>query len=106
MLLTQELQKERPTVKLLYITPEQLVASAALASILESLQKRGLLARFVVDEVSYLLESSFLLPVLLKCALSHGLLNLAYDSQYDRLTASPNGAMTSDQTTRRLARSR
>ncbi|KAK9901519.1 hypothetical protein WJX75_000114 [Coccomyxa subellipsoidea] len=45
-----ELQKERPTVKLLYITPEQLVASAALGSILESLQRRGLLARFVVDE--------------------------------------------------------
>ncbi|CAL8468018.1 g7557 [Coccomyxa elongata] len=45
-----ELQKEQPTVKLLYITPEQLVASAALGSILESLQTRGLLARFVVDE--------------------------------------------------------
>lgn len=47
----QELQKERPTIKLLYVTPEQLVASAALSAALESLQRRGLLARIVVDEV-------------------------------------------------------
>lgn len=47
----QELRKERPTIKLLYITPEQLVASAALVSALQALQSRGLLARFVVDEV-------------------------------------------------------
>ena len=52
----QELRKERPTIKLLYITPEQLVASAALVSALQALQSRGLLARFVVDEVGIYLE--------------------------------------------------
>jgi bloom syndrome protein len=48
----QELRKPRPTIKLLYVTPEQLVASAALESALRELQRRNLLARFVVDEVS------------------------------------------------------
>jgi bloom syndrome protein len=56
--LKQELRKQRPTVKLLYVTPEQLIASAALDSVLQDLQKRGLLARFVVDEV---------LPLALTC---------------------------------------
>lgn len=48
----QELRKPRPTIKLLYITPEQLVASTALDTALQDLQRRKLLARFVVDEVS------------------------------------------------------
>ena len=46
----QELGKERPSMKLLYVTPEQLVASAQLEAALRSLQQRRLLARFVVDE--------------------------------------------------------
>ena len=50
----QELRKERPSLKLLYITPEQLVASAALTDALQQLKQRGLLARFVVDEVRLL----------------------------------------------------
>ena len=58
----QELRKERPTIKLLYITPEQLVASASLTSALQALQSRGLLARFVVDEVTYLTRSFSSLP--------------------------------------------
>ena len=46
----QELAKERPSIKLLYVTPEQLVASRALEDALGSLRQRHLLARFVVDE--------------------------------------------------------
>ena len=37
-------------MKLLYVTPEQLVASRALEDALCALQRRGLLARLVVDE--------------------------------------------------------
>jgi superfamily II DNA helicase RecQ len=37
--------------QLLYVTPEQLVQSAALRDILTGLQQRGRLARFVIDEV-------------------------------------------------------
>lgn len=47
----QEMRKEKPSLKLLYITPEQLVASTALIDSLQNLKRRGLLARFVVDEV-------------------------------------------------------
>ena len=50
--LAQELRKQRPSLKLLYITPEQLVASAALVDVLQQLMRRNLLARFVVDEVT------------------------------------------------------
>ena len=50
--LAQELRKQRPSLKLLYITPEQLVASAALMDVLQQLMRRNLLARFVVDEVT------------------------------------------------------
>ncbi len=47
----QELHKERPSLKLLYVTPEQLVASTALLDALQDLRRRDLLPRFVVDEV-------------------------------------------------------
>ena len=50
--LAQELRKQRPSLKLLYITPEQLVASTALVYVLQQLMRRKLLARFVVDEVT------------------------------------------------------
>ena len=50
--LAQELRKQRPSLKLLYITPEQLVASTALVDVLQQLMRRNLLARFVVDEVT------------------------------------------------------
>lgn len=49
--LLQELHKERPSLKLLYVTPEQLVASTALIEALQELRRRELLPRFVVDEV-------------------------------------------------------
>jgi bloom syndrome protein len=48
----QELCKARPSMKMLYVTPEQLVNSSSLISKLQGLCKAGLLARFVVDEVS------------------------------------------------------
>lgn len=45
------LPQGRPTVKLLYVTPEQLVKSDSLRSILQALDRNKLLARFVIDEV-------------------------------------------------------
>ena len=45
-----ELGKDRPSVKLLYVTPEQLVKSAALGDALARLATRGRFARLVVDE--------------------------------------------------------
>lgn len=47
----RELSKDRPTCKLLYITPEQLAKSAALLEKLTRLNRLGLLSLFVVDEV-------------------------------------------------------
>lgn len=47
----RELRKERPTVKLLYVTPEQLVKGTRLQTLLGGLHARGRLARFVIDEV-------------------------------------------------------
>jgi hypothetical protein len=38
-------------VKLLYVTPEQLVKSDSLRGLLQDLRQRQLLARFVIDEV-------------------------------------------------------
>ncbi len=52
MCLAQELRKQRPSLKLLYTTPEQLVGSTALVDVLQQLMRRDLLARFVVDEVT------------------------------------------------------
>ena len=48
-----------PTCKLLYVTPEQLVKSAALREALEGLRVKGLLARVVVDEVRGRVEGRF-----------------------------------------------
>lgn len=45
-----ELAAAAPTCKLLYVTPEQLVKSAQLVSVLQGLSRRGLLARLVIDE--------------------------------------------------------
>lgn len=45
-----ELRCASPTVKLLYVTPEQLARSGALRSALSALHGRGMLARLVVDE--------------------------------------------------------
>ncbi len=47
----RELRKERPTIKLLYVTPEQLVKGTRLQALLAGLHARGRLARFVIDEV-------------------------------------------------------
>jgi len=46
----RELRKRKPTIRLLYVTPEKLASSAALADIMNQLDDRGLLTRFVVDE--------------------------------------------------------
>ena len=45
-----ELAKPAPTIKLLYVTPEQLVKGERLRAALSALRQRGLLARVVVDE--------------------------------------------------------
>ncbi|KAI5074504.1 hypothetical protein GOP47_0010465 [Adiantum capillus-veneris] len=47
---TQELRKSRPSCKLLYVTPEKLAGSSSFQALLKSLQQRGQLARFVIDE--------------------------------------------------------
>ena len=45
-----ELAKPRPSTKLLYVTPEQLVKGERLKEALARLHSAGLLARIVVDE--------------------------------------------------------
>ena len=45
-----ELRSGAPTLKLLYVTPEQLARSGALRAALTALHARGMLARLVVDE--------------------------------------------------------
>ncbi|KAL3687425.1 hypothetical protein R1sor_013734 [Riccia sorocarpa] len=45
-----ELRKHRPSCKLVYVTPEKLVGSSSFRGILNVLQQKGQLARFVVDE--------------------------------------------------------
>ena len=45
-----ELHKARPTIRLVYVTPEKLAKSDALWSCLTDLHANGQLARFVVDE--------------------------------------------------------
>lgn len=45
-----ELYSNRIRIKLLYVTPEKIASSSSLNNIFESLQRRGLLARFVIDE--------------------------------------------------------
>ncbi|KAG1669021.1 hypothetical protein FOA52_000615 [Chlamydomonas sp. UWO 241] len=46
----KELSKQAPTCKLLYVTPEQIVKSNALGSVLARLHSAGLLSRIVIDE--------------------------------------------------------
>lgn len=46
-----ELSKDRPTCKLLYVTPEQMAKSSALLDKLTRLHQRSLLSLLVVDEV-------------------------------------------------------
>ncbi|CAI5743567.1 unnamed protein product [Peronospora destructor] len=45
-----ELFSNRITIKMLYVTPEKIASSNLLNNLFESLEKRGLLARFVIDE--------------------------------------------------------
>ncbi|GMT18935.1 hypothetical protein PFISCL1PPCAC_10232, partial [Pristionchus fissidentatus] len=44
------LMAKEPDIKLLYVTPEKISASGRLSSVFSSLHRRGLLARFVIDE--------------------------------------------------------
>jgi RecQ family ATP-dependent DNA helicase len=46
----QELQKDHPVIKVLFVTPEQLVAGERLKGILKALYERNRLARLVIDE--------------------------------------------------------
>ncbi|EFJ52100.1 hypothetical protein VOLCADRAFT_103112 [Volvox carteri f. nagariensis] len=46
----RELCKERPSCKLLYLTPEALVKGTRVKDLLDRLHQRGRLARFVIDE--------------------------------------------------------
>ena len=52
-----------PTIKLLYVTPEQLACSEALKDILSRLTGRGKISLFVVDEVSICHQLAFAAPV-------------------------------------------
>uniref|UniRef100_M4BLM9 Helicase ATP-binding domain-containing protein n=1 Tax=Hyaloperonospora arabidopsidis (strain Emoy2) TaxID=559515 RepID=M4BLM9_HYAAE len=45
-----QLFSSRITIKMLYVTPEKIASSNMLNNLFESLEKRGLLARFVIDE--------------------------------------------------------
>ena len=47
----QKLHMREPIIKLLYLTPEKMVASAKVIDMIKSLYQRGKLARFVIDEV-------------------------------------------------------
>ncbi|KAG0473383.1 hypothetical protein HPP92_015240 [Vanilla planifolia] len=46
----QDLRKDRPSCKLLYVTPERIAGNASFSDTLKCLQQKGLLARFVIDE--------------------------------------------------------
>ncbi|GAV68049.1 DEAD domain-containing protein/Helicase_C domain-containing protein [Cephalotus follicularis] len=46
----QELRKDKPSCKLLYVTPERIVGNSSFVKILQCLQCKGQLAGFVVDE--------------------------------------------------------
>lgn len=45
-----DLNKAKPSIKLLYVTPEKLSISSRLSGILQQLYSRNLLERFVIDE--------------------------------------------------------
>lgn len=47
----QKLNRPEPDLKLLYVTPEKIGASASVRQILQGLYRRDKLARFVIDEV-------------------------------------------------------
>ena len=67
-----ELTQAFPSCKLLYVTPEQFVKSTALAEVLSKLDRRGLLACFVVDEVRH--ASAYVDPSVRKGVCNHNLL--------------------------------
>ncbi|KAK6119030.1 hypothetical protein DH2020_047237 [Rehmannia glutinosa] len=46
----QELRKDKPSCKLLYVTPERVAGNLSFQEILKSLHRKGQLAGFVVDE--------------------------------------------------------
>ncbi|XAR49272.1 DNA helicase [Bertholletia excelsa] len=46
----QELRKDKPSCKLLYVTPERIAGNVSFQDILRCLHQKGQLARFVVDE--------------------------------------------------------
>lgn len=46
----KELRKVQPSCKLLYVTPEKIAGSSSFQEALKSLQEKGKLARFVIDE--------------------------------------------------------
>ncbi|OMO86312.1 hypothetical protein CCACVL1_09646 [Corchorus capsularis] len=46
----QELRKDSPSCKLLYVTPERVVGNASFLEVLKGLHRKGQLAGFVVDE--------------------------------------------------------
>lgn len=46
-----KLQMHEPLLKLLYLTPEKIVASQKVQDALKSLHLRGKISRFVIDEV-------------------------------------------------------
>ncbi|KAH9306110.1 hypothetical protein KI387_010514, partial [Taxus chinensis] len=50
MAVMKELRKFRPSCKLLYVTPEKIAGSMSFQDVLTSLQQKGQLARFVIDE--------------------------------------------------------
>lgn len=45
-----DLYSVEPQLKLIYVTPEKLAASNKFMAVLDHLQKRGRLSRFVIDE--------------------------------------------------------
>ncbi|KAG5889744.1 hypothetical protein JTB14_018966 [Gonioctena quinquepunctata] len=49
-LILTKLHCREPLIKLLYLTPEKIVASRSIGDLLKSLYQRGKLARFVIDE--------------------------------------------------------
>ncbi|GMF45445.1 unnamed protein product [Phytophthora fragariaefolia] len=48
--IVSELFSNRIRIKMLYVTPEKIASSGMLNNLFESLEKRGMLARFVIDE--------------------------------------------------------
>ena len=52
---------DEPYLKLLYTTPERVVKSERLKAMFDDMQKRGMLARFVIDEVNRRCDLLFLI---------------------------------------------